>query len=83
MPCQLLVHTSNEAKEVRFGWALDFYQTAGGRVLHREQLRQAEEQMVAFPNAPHDDIADAVVGGVLYFMRTSPVDTAARSESYV
>lgn len=84
LPVQLLVHTSSESKEVRFAWALDFYQAAGGRVLHREKLRAAEEQMVAFPNAPHDDIADAVVAGVLYFMRTgAPRNTAARAASYV
>lgn len=84
LPVQLLVHTSSEPKEVRFAWALDFYQAAGGRVLHRERLRQAEEQMVAFPKAPHDDIADAVVAGVLYFMRTGPVrSTTAIAASYV
>jgi hypothetical protein len=83
LPVQLLVYHSTEAKETRFAWALDYYQVAGGRVLHREQLRAAEEQMVAFPNAPHDDIADAVVSGVLYFMRTVPRDTRARSASYV
>jgi phage terminase large subunit-like protein len=83
LPVQLLVHTANEPKEVRFAWALDFYQVAGGRVLHRERLRQAEEEMVAFPKGQHDDIADAIVGGVLYFFRTVPVDTSARSQSYV
>lgn len=84
LPCQLLVHHSTESKETRFAWALDYYQAAGGRVLHRERLRQAEEQMVAFPKAPHDDIADAVVAGVLYFLRTEPrVSTAATAASYV
>lgn len=84
LPVQLLVHTSTESKEVRFAWALDFYQAAGGRVLHREKMRQAEEQMVAFPKAPHDDIADAVVAGVLYFMRTAPArSTVATAASYV
>ena len=84
MPVQLLVHTSKESKDVRFAWALDFYQAAGGRVLHREPLRAAEEQMVAYPKAPHDDIADAVVAGVLYFMRVGAIrSTAATSASYV
>jgi phage terminase large subunit-like protein len=83
LPVQLLVHTSNESKEVRFAWALDYYQAAGGRVLHRVQLRSCEEQMVAFPNATHDDIADAVVNGVLFFMRSGEVDLKARSASYV
>jgi len=81
MPCRLLVHTSSESKEVRFSWALDFYQTGGGRVLHRQQLRAAEEQMVAFPKAPHDDMADAIVSGVLYFLRTERKLTATSSAS--
>lgn len=84
MPVKVLVYTSNESKEVRFSWALDFYQTGGGRVLHRQELRAAQEQMVAFPKAPHDDIADAIVAGVLYFLRTerklTPTSSAA---SYV
>lgn len=84
LPVQLLVHTSSEPKEVRFAWALDFYQAGGGRVLHRERLRALEEQMVAFPKAPHDDIADAAVSGILYFLRTGKTPTlAAQSASYV
>jgi hypothetical protein len=84
LPAQLLVYTSKESKETRFAWALDYYQMAGGRVLHRDKLRPLEEQMVAFPKAPHDDIADAAVAGVLYFMRGQPrVSTAATSDSYV
>lgn len=84
LPVRLLVFTSTESKEVRFAWAVDYYQTGGGRVLHREQLRAAEEQMVSFPKAPHDDIADAVVAGVLYFMRSGPVpDVSTRTDSYV
>jgi len=81
MPVRLLVHTSSESKEVRFSWALDFYQTGGGRVLHREELRAVQEQMVAFPKAPHDDMADAVVSGVLYFLRTERKLTAASAAS--
>lgn len=83
LPVRLLVHTSHESKETRFAYALDYYQAAGGRVLHREQLRALEEQMVSFPRAPYDDIADAAVGGILYFLRSAPVDTTARQESYV
>lgn len=84
MPVKVLVYTSNESKEVRFSWALDFYQTGGGRVLHRQELRAAQEQMVAFPKAPHDDIADAVVAGVLFFLRTERKLTANSSAaSYV
>lgn len=84
LPVQLLVFTSKESKETRFAWALDYYQAVGGRVLHREKLRALEEQMVAFPKAPHDDIADAAVAGVLFFLRGTPtINTTATAESYV
>lgn len=82
MPVQLLVHTSNESKEVRFAYALDFYHR--GLVLHRSSIRRLEEQMVSFPKAAHDDIADAAVCGILFFMRShgaKPIDS--HSASYV
>ena len=82
LPVKLLVHTSNESKEVRFAYALDLYQR--GHVLHRERLRELEEQMVSFPKAPYDDIADAAVCGVLFFLNNIPrVQTHAESTSYV
>jgi hypothetical protein len=54
------------SKEVRAGQALNFYQRH--RVVHRGRLRAAEEQMVAFPNAPHDDMVDAIGAGVRRFL---------------
>jgi phage terminase large subunit-like protein len=72
LPVKLLVHHSTEPKEVRFAYALDFYQRGGGLVRHRVPLRAAEEEMVAFPRAPHDDVADAVCSGVLFFLRGAP-----------
>lgn len=84
LPVPLLVHTSKEPKEVRFAWALDLYQRGGGLVVHRERIRVLEEQMVGFPRAPHDDVADAAVSGILYFLRPEPVTTSwARSETYL
>jgi hypothetical protein len=84
LPVKLIVHSSTEPKEVRFSYVLDFYQRGGGLVRHREKIRAAEEQMVAFPKAPFDDIADAVCSGILYFMRpTLAVPTGSRAESYV
>lgn len=84
LPVPLLVHTSKEPKEVRFSYALDFYQRGGGLVLHRQRIRPLEEEMVAFPKAPHDDVADAAVSGILYFLRPEPgAPSAVRSESYV
>lgn len=84
LPVKLLVHTSSESKEVRFAYALDYYQRGGGMVLHRERLRAAEEEMVAFPRAPYDDVADAVVSGVLFFLKGVPiVEHTVSTESYV
>lgn len=84
LPVQLLVHSSTESKEVRFSYALDYYQRGGGMVVHRERLRAAEEEMVAFPRAPYDDVADAVVSGVLFFLRGVPIITpGVKSRDYV
>lgn len=82
MPVKVLVHTSNESKEVRFAYALDLYHR--GHVLHTEAIRELEEQMVSFPKAPYDDIADAAVCGILFFLAELPrVATMASSHSYV
>lgn len=84
LPVPLLVHTSTESKEVRFAYALDFYQRGGGLVHHRERIRILEEQMVAFPKAPYDDVADAACSGILFFLKPDPVVTpSSASESYV
>lgn len=56
------VHQSVK-KEVRAARSLSHYQR--GRVLHRGRLSSAEEQMVAFPKAPHDDEVDAIGSGVI------------------
>jgi hypothetical protein len=82
LPATLLVHTASESKEVRFSYALDLYHR--GHVLHREKLREAEEQMVSFPEAPYDDIADAVSSGVLFFLKDVPrIPTTVETRSYV
>lgn len=82
MPVKVLVHTSNESKEVRFAYALDLYHR--GHVLHRQRIRELEEQMVSFPKAPYDDIADAAVCGVLFFLAELPrVQTTATAAYYV
>jgi hypothetical protein len=82
LPVKLLVHTSNESKEVRFAYALDLYHR--GHVIHRQAIRELEEQMVSFPKAPYDDIADAAVCGVLFFLAELPrIQTTATSRSYV
>lgn len=82
LPVKLLVHTSNESKEVRFAYALDLYQR--GHVLHRQKIRDLEEQMVSFPKAPYDDVADAAVCAVLFFLSDVPrLRSSVESRSYV
>lgn len=71
-----------EKKEERAARALDFYQR--GLVTHERTLTDAEEQMVGFPLAPHDDMVDAISAGVLYFLNPEPVKRAGvKTASYV
>lgn len=58
-----------EKKEVRAGMAYDVYKK--GRVLHTRHFPALEEQQLAFPRVPHDDVLDAVVSAVLYFNKNS------------
>lgn len=62
-----------ESKEVRFADALYWYQRRPWQVAHAERLPILEEQMVKFPKGDHDDVADAVVTGVRYFLRPAKV----------
>ena len=59
------VHQSVK-KEVRAASVLNHYQR--GRVVHVDGLTRLEAQLVSFPNAPHDDMVDAVGSGVAYFL---------------
>lgn len=93
---KLLTHSETAPKEIRMGWGVQLYQEAGGRVEHmRDAVRPAEEEMLGFPRAAHDDVADAVVSGLLYHMsgmiqtrsktnmRGRPVAVGVSSTSYV
>ena len=66
MPVRVAVYTVSASKEVRFAEALDHYQSR--RVLHTAQQPILEGQMIGFPKAPNDDVADAAVAGVLRFL---------------
>jgi len=58
-----------EKKEVRAAQAHDLYRK--GYVRHTGHFASLEEQMLAFPRVPHDDVLDSVVSGVLYFNKPS------------
>lgn len=67
MPVKVSVFTVSASKEVRFAEALEHYQSR--RVLHTVQHPILEGQMIGFPKAPNDDVADAAVAGVLRFLQ--------------
>ena len=76
------VHQSVK-KEQRAASVLVHYQRK--RVLHLEgaDLVALEQQMAAFPNAPHDDMVDAVGSGVAYFLdRKRKVKAGGVTASY-
>lgn len=72
------------SKEVRAALWLDHYQR--GRVAHVAGLTDYEGQLVAFPNAPHDDMVDAAGAGGLYFLdrfkRRAREEASGTSEGY-
>ena len=67
IPAKFRMMRNTEKKEIRAGQAFDFYKK--GKVLHTAHFPLLEEQMYNFPRVKNDDIVDAVVSGVLYFLR--------------
>lgn len=82
MPVPVKLHAAGTAsKNVRAAEALAHYQRK--RVEHAPGNREAEGEMVAFPNAPHDDLVDAVGAAVRYFLTPRKRTKAGGSvESY-
>lgn len=77
---KLLVHTSTVSKDVRHSWGLDYYQR--GRVQHSRRLRVLEDEMIGYPEAAYDDVSDAAVSGILFFLgRPKPIDVGESGES--
>lgn len=62
LPVPVVTKHNTEAKEVRAAHAVNRYET--GRVLHAVALVDAEQEMCAFPKAPHDDIVDSISNAV-------------------
>lgn len=88
MPVKVLIHPAGTAsKQVRAAEALRFYQVTPHRVEHDRKakgVRDAEGEMVAFPNAPHDDLVDAVGAGVRYFLtpRKKKIQAGGSNQDY-
>jgi predicted phage terminase large subunit-like protein len=69
------------SKQVRAGKALNFYQQ--GKVRHTSHFPALEEQMWSFPKTPHDDVLDAVVSGILYFLDDKNPKVLAKQFNYL
>jgi predicted phage terminase large subunit-like protein len=69
------------SKQVRAGKALNFYQQ--GKVRHTSHFPVLEEQMYSFPKVSHDDVLDAMVSGVLYFLDNKAPKVLARQLNYL
>ncbi|MCX4232817.1 hypothetical protein [Streptomyces ortus] len=79
---KVITHTSSASKEVRFAQALDWWQR--GRVLHAQPMPVLEEQAVGFPEAAFDDVIDAAVAGVAFFLQPNTKTKAGHTvRSYV
>jgi phage terminase large subunit-like protein len=82
MPVKVKPVGQSEPKEVRAARVLNHYQR--GRVLHTKPLRDLEEQMVAFPKAPHDDLVDAAGSAISRFLdQTRKQAPSASTQPYV
>lgn len=69
VPAKFVSVRQQEKKEVRAAQAHDVYRK--GKVAHVRHFPVLEEQMLAFPRVPHDDVVDAVVSATLYFNKNS------------
>ena len=69
------------SKQVRAGKALNFYQQ--GKVRHTNHFPVLEEQMWSFPKVSHDDVLDAVVSGILYFLDNSTPKVFVKQLNYL
>lgn len=69
------------SKQIRAGKALNYYQQ--GKVRHNAHFPALEEQMWSFPKVSHDDVLDAVVSGILYFLDNKAIKVSAKQFNYI
>lgn len=63
LPVRLVTYGAVEGKEIKFARALDVQQRY--RVTFSRPIPALEDQALAWPRVPHDDVLDAVASGVL------------------
>lgn len=81
VPAKYRSMRSTEKKEIRAAKALDFYRK--GKVVHTGHFDTLQTQMFAFPKVSHDDVLDAVVSGVLYFLGKPQGKPTIKRQSYI
>ncbi|WP_438871744.1 hypothetical protein, partial [Pedobacter panaciterrae] len=69
LPVKVVIFSNGDKKEARAERLLNLYQLIPTRVMHAEPLPALEEQMVAFPKAPNDDLVDTVGNAILRFLK--------------
>jgi hypothetical protein len=81
VPAKYRSKSQSLSKQIRAGKALNFYQQ--GKVRHTEHFAVLEEQMWSFPKVSHEDVLDAVVSGILYFLDNKAVKPEAKQINYL
>jgi phage terminase large subunit-like protein len=81
VPAKYRSKNQSLSKQIRAGKALNFYQQ--GKVRHTNRFPVLEEQMWAFPKISHEDVLDAVVSGVLYFLDNKAVKIETKQINYL
>lgn len=69
LPVKVITLHNSDKKETRAERLLNLYQLIPTRVMHAEPLPALEEQLIAFPKAPNDDLVDTVGNAVLRFLK--------------
>jgi phage terminase large subunit-like protein len=81
IPIKYRSKSQHLSKQIRAGKALNFYQQ--GKVRHTAHFHVLEEQMWAFPKISHEDVLDAVVSGILYFLDNKAVKLETKQINYL
>lgn len=67
LPVPLKTFSSTVKKEIRIGWALDFYQKR--RVTHARVIGKLEDAQTAYPKIEYDDLLDAASTGTVRLLK--------------
>ena len=81
VPAKYRSKNQSLSKQIRSCKVLNFYQQ--GKIRHTQHFPILEEQMWSFPKIAHEDVLDAVVSGVLYFLDNKAPKIEAKQINYL